>query len=209
MKKIDQSLAIILVLLILLQVKLPFINHHFTVVAKLFLSFLIVFLIYFNVSGNIRISALIGVIVVIILYSLDMHYINASLGLYEGFDEQKDNNLIDKINNEYNDIKVGKVVDNSDDDVSKGGVISIDDVKKIDIDDAPSDIEGEDDDVTMTKHNKPIDKYTPAEAQRETYRLIDTVRQLETTVKNLTPTLTEGKRVLEAFEKMNLDEIKI
>jgi hypothetical protein len=202
MKKIDQRLAVIVVLLILLQVKLPYFNHHFNIVVKLFLSFLVVFLIYFNISGNPRLSALIGVIVIVILYSLDMHYINASLGLYENFDEQK--NLIDKINNEYNDIKVSKDTDNKD-----GGVISIDDVKKIDIDDAPSDIEGEDDEETMTKHNKPIDKYTPAEAQRETYRLIDTVRQLETTVKNLTPTLTEGKRVLEAFEKMNLDEIKL
>jgi hypothetical protein len=103
-----------------------------------------------------------------------------------------------------------QVDSNFDKDKGENNAISIDDlVKQIDTDDTLSDIDAEDAPSKVNTYNKPVDTYTPAEAQRETYRLIDTVKQLELTVKNLTPTLTEGKRVLDAFEKMNLDKMEI
>lgn len=158
------------------------------------------------------IALIVAICAMIILYALHMNYVNVSLGLYEGFEG---NNLIDKMNNENNDIKIKKKSTTDTDSVKintdsgKFDVLTADDVKKIEDDDSLSDIDGEDDVETMSRHNKPIKQYTPAEAQRETYNLIDTVKQLELTVKNITPTLTEGKRVLEAFEKMDLDKMEI
>ena len=48
------------------------------------------------------------------------------------------------------------------------------------------------------------DKYTPSQAQRETFRLIDTVKQLDTTLKDMGPTLSEGKKIINMFQKLNL-----
>tara|TARA_B100001248_G_scaffold257468_1_gene240032 strand:- start:340 stop:1029 length:690 start_codon:yes stop_codon:yes gene_type:complete len=45
---------------------------------------------------------------------------------------------------------------------------------------------------------------TPAEAQRETYRLIDTVKQLDSTLKALGPTLTQGKEIINMFDKIKM-----
>jgi len=43
--------------------------------------------------------------------------------------------------------------------------------------------------------------YTPARAQRETYKLIDTVKQLEDTMKNLGPSLKMGHKIMRSMEK--------
>jgi hypothetical protein len=51
---------------------------------------------------------------------------------------------------------------------------------------------------------KKLSEYTPSEAQKRTFGLIDSIKQLEDTVKQLTPTLVEGKRVLDAFEKLDI-----
>jgi hypothetical protein len=204
-KSIDQFVAVIVVLILVLQIRMPYFNRYISVGVKLFTSFLIIFILYLNITNNIMIALIVAICAMIILYALHMNYVNVSLGLYEGFEG---NNLIDKMNNENNDIKVKKK-STTDTDSVKFDVLTADDVKKIEDDDSLSDIDGEDDVVTMSRHNKPIKQYTPAEAQRETYNLIDTVKQLELTVKNITPTLTEGKRVLEAFEKMDLDKMEI
>ena len=45
---------------------------------------------------------------------------------------------------------------------------------------------------------------TPAEAQRETYRLIDTVKQLDSTLKALGPTLTQGIEIINMFDKIKM-----
>ena len=50
--------------------------------------------------------------------------------------------------------------------------------------------------------DKPAAETSPAVAQRETFRLINTVKQLDSTIKNLAPTLKQGKKILEAYEKI-------
>jgi hypothetical protein len=50
--------------------------------------------------------------------------------------------------------------------------------------------------------NKSPSEMTPALAQRETFRLIETVKMLEDTMKDLAPTLKEGHKVMESFKKI-------
>ena len=45
---------------------------------------------------------------------------------------------------------------------------------------------------------------TPSKAQRETFRLINTIKQLDETVKGLAPTLKEGAGIIEKFKKLKL-----
>jgi hypothetical protein len=47
-------------------------------------------------------------------------------------------------------------------------------------------------------------RLTPAEAQRETFRLIDTVKQLDDTIKALGPTLSQGQKIMNMFDKIKL-----
>lgn len=44
----------------------------------------------------------------------------------------------------------------------------------------------------------------PVQAQRETYRLIDTLKQLQTTVDNMTPTIKAGQKIIQAFDNMGI-----
>jgi hypothetical protein len=46
--------------------------------------------------------------------------------------------------------------------------------------------------------------FTPAAAQRETYKLIDAVQQLQEVMTTLSPSLIEGKKVIDMFEKINM-----
>lgn len=48
----------------------------------------------------------------------------------------------------------------------------------------------------------------PVQAQRETYRLIDTLKQLQTTVDNMTPTIKAGQKIIQAFDNMGLGNLK-
>ena len=44
----------------------------------------------------------------------------------------------------------------------------------------------------------------PYIAQKETYRLIDTVKQLKDATESMAPILKEGKGIMEAFKKLNI-----
>lgn len=43
-----------------------------------------------------------------------------------------------------------------------------------------------------------------AKAQKETFRLINTIKQLDDTINGLAPTLKEGAKIIEKFKKLNL-----
>lgn len=43
-----------------------------------------------------------------------------------------------------------------------------------------------------------------ARAQKETFRLINTIKQLDDTINGLAPTLKEGAKIIEKFKKLNL-----
>ena len=48
-------------------------------------------------------------------------------------------------------------------------------------------------------------KRPAANAQRDLYQLIDTVKQLQSTVDELGPTLKEGKKIMDAFENIKIE----
>lgn len=56
--------------------------------------------------------------------------------------------------------------------------------------------------IEQISGTKQADLQTPAGAQRETFRLINTVEQLQNTIKELAPTLKSGRKIIEAYEKL-------
>lgn len=56
----------------------------------------------------------------------------------------------------------------------------------------------------LNKEEKTVTRES-ATAQRDLYQLIDTVKQLQDTVNQLGPTLKEGKKIMDAFENIKLD----
>ncbi len=52
--------------------------------------------------------------------------------------------------------------------------------------------------------NKNPDDFTPHQAQKETFRLINTVNQLNKTITNLAPTIKQGRELLNMFDKLKL-----
>ena len=53
-------------------------------------------------------------------------------------------------------------------------------------------------------HDKDIDTYTPSKAQRTTFHLIDTVKQLKETMTEMMPLMKAGKTLLDLNQKMKL-----
>jgi hypothetical protein len=62
------------------------------------------------------------------------------------------------------------------------------------------------DEKTLPRDDTPMDNYSPAQAQRATYQLVNTVQQLKETMENLGPVLKEGKHVMSMFENLNLGD---
>ena len=63
------------------------------------------------------------------------------------------------------------------------------------------DLEGEDE---KQAKNISIDDMSPAHAQRELYRLIDTTNLLKKTMTEMTPVLNEGKKIMKSIESLNM-----
>lgn len=61
----------------------------------------------------------------------------------------------------------------------------------------------EDDDVlkNLYKKNKKVKDYSPMEAQLATYKMIDNIKELDTLMNKLTPTLQIGHNLMKNFEK--------
>lgn len=51
--------------------------------------------------------------------------------------------------------------------------------------------------------SKDLNEYTPAQAQRATYNLIDTVKQLKETMQEMAPLMKTGKELIDLNENMN------
>jgi hypothetical protein len=56
------------------------------------------------------------------------------------------------------------------------------------------------------KHDKkvPIDDMSPAQAQRELYRLVDTTNLLKKTMTEMAPVINEGKKIMKSMESLNM-----
>lgn len=59
--------------------------------------------------------------------------------------------------------------------------------------------------TTEEKKHKEGEPYTPAQAQRETYQIIETVKGLQDTLQALTPQLKQAKDTLNAYKSLELD----
>lgn len=55
----------------------------------------------------------------------------------------------------------------------------------------------------------PAEKVTPAQAQRQTYQLIDTVKQLKETMESMMPLLTSGKQIMDMYKSLDIPEMGI
>jgi len=114
--------------------------------------------------------------------SLLFYITNCQFGIYEGFEEKDKEIDVDKIIGELTNLSSVERKDN------------IDEIKEEDLELL--------DDKTPTTNNDYMVK--SAKAQRETHRLIDTIKQLQDTVENLTPALKQGASIIEQFKKLNL-----
>ena len=65
--------------------------------------------------------------------------------------------------------------------------------------------DADDDNDVSSKKNKTIENYSPHDAQVQTYKLINTVKNLQKTMESLAPTLKMGKKIMKTYEKFNLD----
>ena len=126
---------------------------------------------------------------------------------FEDNDDEESNNkkLKDKKTHDKETMKKVKHLKNIINKLENGLSITDDDmIEKNDIKehDFDSSIETEEDVLNMEK--KDTKDFTPSEAQKQTYKLIDTVRQLDSTIKTLAPTLEIGRKVIDKMKKYKL-----
>ena len=62
-------------------------------------------------------------------------------------------------------------------------------------------LEGKDEEY---KKNVKLDDMSPAQAQRELFRLIDTTNLLKKTMTEMTPVLNEGKKIMKSMQALNM-----
>ena len=53
------------------------------------------------------------------------------------------------------------------------------------------------------------ERVTPAQAQRQTHQLIDTVKQLKETMESMVPLLTSGKQIMDMYKSLDMPELGI
>ncbi len=152
---------------------------------KILLSVIILTLICNFYLKDIMHSYILAISLITILFVLNKLFFKYKIIplTYENFDS------LQKIEKDY------KKVNKDHDELTK------DSLKLINLDPASDD----EDEVVEKNKNKNIDDYNPAVAQRETYRMIDTVKQLKTTVESLAPTIKEGRKILETFKKLDIN----
>jgi hypothetical protein len=169
-------------------------DHSFNI--KVLISFFLLSIIIYWLTNNIYKSVAISFIVTFIYYITN----NTSYENFENQDLKVDDivkeltNISDTINKDNNEDE-----DNEDKDNEKT-YENLDQEEKKEI--TEDDIElFDDDDKTPTESNKYIES---AKAQRETHRLINTIKQLQDTVEHLAPTLKQGATIINKFKKLNL-----
>ena len=158
-------------------------------------SFLILTLIIYWMTRDYYLSIGISFILVLILYVSTV-----KTPFYEGFD-------VEELAKELEDVaQTGKdpsqIIDKMKEiDENKEDKITDDDLGLFD---------EENEEKIIQKENKTEDykKYmstmTPVKAQRETFRLINTMKQLEDTLKGMEPVLKRGANVIEKMKALNL-----
>lgn len=128
---------------------------------------------------------------------------------YEGSDEEHSSKDIDGAKKDDND-KTKETFDNDDDDKDDTSkllneyVKSMSTVGELNEDETSLINDNEDDDDVLKnlyKKNKKVKDYSPMEAQLATYKMIDNIKELDTLMNKLTPTLKIGHNLMKNFEK--------
>lgn len=190
------------VILILLS---TFIHH--TDLKFLVIFFLMSIIIFWLINDFYK-SILISFVITVILYLTS----NTNMIDVEGFDSDI---KVDEIVKELTDLsKTANQLNERTDDKQSITVTKINDDKnnKIDkkTDDKTDDKTSEEiteEDISLLNDDTPSDKnkyMESAKAQRETFRLINTIKQLDDTVKHLAPTLKQGADIIDRFKKLKL-----
>ena len=165
------------------------------------LSFALIFSIIFSISELFLFSIIFTSIIWFILHKIKKNY---SYSVTENFDnvdglEKNDDKKTDDKDKRVNYLK--QVIKKL-----EGGIaLTKDDLyEKNDI----KDYDFKNSKVTEKEKkelkNKKIDDYKPHEAQKETFELISTVKQLKDTVQTLAPLLKQGKSILSSLEVLKV-----
>tara|TARA_B110000208_G_scaffold175424_1_gene220986 strand:+ start:261 stop:812 length:552 start_codon:yes stop_codon:yes gene_type:complete len=110
---------------------------------------------------------------------------------FELFEDKEEDETTD---DDDDDEKEHKETDKKDKNTIENRIDELDKINKEDIDD--------DDANTKTKI-KNLAELKPYEAQRETYQLIETVKNLKDTMQQLGPTLKEAKNILHTYKQFS------
>lgn len=163
------------------------------------LSFFITYIIFYWIFKDMYI-ALGASSVLLILYNLYWEQYE------EGFESGDMDNIIKslkEVSDKYalSDDGGSAKLPEEDDDITK---------EEDDIDQILNDVDEKEDNIStdgvpsILSDSKYFDNLTPAKAQRETFRLIKTIEQLDDTMKSLAPTLKKGATLIDKFKKLNI-----
>jgi hypothetical protein len=179
------------------------------------LVFLLLYILVFLITHNVLISFVIGVVLYWIVNSM-----RNVMKKHEAFENQKKEGDDEKI--DLKDLAKNEKTNKNIEEIP----VTEKETKDLDMNKASADIQKlveklqggialkEEDKKETPKLNKDFrnTKYTEEknsplkQAQIETYELMDTISNLENTLKTLSPVLNEGKKIMDMFESFQLDK---
>lgn len=134
----------------------------------------------------------ISLVIILALEIFDKFLCNdvETIETFENVDE-----LIEQLDKLKKDVKKGSVKKNKEE-------FDETEIEEDEIED--SDIDNDYNDPSKKILNKKIKEYTPQEAQKESFRLLNTVRELKQTVDTLVPALGSAKEVLDVYKNLRV-----
>ncbi len=213
--RMDKDLKMGLFVFIILIILALLIRNLISEFVEKTLIFALLFIIVFLITHNVLISFVIGVVLYLIVNSM-----RNVMKKHEAFENQKKEGDDEKI-----DLKELAKNEKTDKNIEETSVTEKE-TKDMDLNKASADIQKlvqklqggialkEEDKKETSKLNKDFrnTKYTEEknsplkQAQIETYELMDTISNLENTIKTLSPVLNEGKKIMDMFESFQLDK---
>lgn len=189
------NLLYYLVIIIILIILSTILNNYYI---NLFIYLIILTFIFNLFAKNLATSFLIALFIVLFLT-----YANQTFEPFETSDnkdtgDDKSKKLLDDIK------KLAKISDTTSDDTEFDNIGEKDQFEEDEENDEKND-EKNGEKKEKKKGEGEDDEYTKAtKAQKETFRLINTIKQLDDTINGLAPTLKEGAKIIEKFKKLNL-----
>ncbi len=218
----DKDLKVGLVVIIALLIIGLLIKNIISELVENMFIFMILFLVSFLITHNWMVSLVVGGIFYMVVSSM-----RDLMKKREGFENEKDAGVAEKDDSEEDKkfLKTLSKNEKSDDNIEEEPVTkeekrdmdrnqgSVEEMKKM-AEKFQGGIKLKDEDMKETpelnidfrntKYSE--DKMSPQKkAQMETYELMNSIKNLESTIKGLSPVLTEGKKIMDMFEQYNLD----